>query len=91
MNAFDGRAKVRLVGLPPNVKADPEELELTAKDKTVTFDVTAKDRAPVGTHRSLLCIATVTKDGEPIVHNLARGGALRVDEPAAAKGKPEKK
>jgi hypothetical protein len=78
---FDGKAKVRLVGLPPNVKAEPEELEFTAKDKTVTFNVTAKDRAPVGTHRSLLCVATITRDGEPIVHNLARGGALRVDEP----------
>jgi hypothetical protein len=88
---FDGKAKVRLVGLPPNVKAEPEELEFTAKDKTVTFSVTAKDRAPVGTHRSLLCVATITKDGEPIVHNLARGGALRVDEPAAAKGKPAAK
>jgi hypothetical protein len=78
---FDGKAKVRLVGLPPNVKAEPDELEFTAKDKTVTFNVTAKDRAPVGTHRSLLCVATITRDGEPIVHNLARGGALRVDEP----------
>src|SRR5262249_2969893 len=39
---FDGKAKVRLVGLPPNVKADPDELEFTAKDKTVTFDITAK-------------------------------------------------
>ncbi len=77
---FDGKAKVRLVGLPPNVKAEPEELEFTAKDKTVTFNVTTKDRTPVGTHRSLLCVATITKDGEPIVHNLARGGALRVDE-----------
>ena len=85
---FDGKAKVRLVGLPPNVKAEPDEKEFTAKDKTVTFDVTAKDRAPVGTHRSLLCVATITKNGEPIVHNLARGGTLRVDEPKAANGKP---
>jgi hypothetical protein len=84
---FDGKAKVRLVGLPPNVKAEPDELEFTAKDKTVTFDVTAKERAPVGTHRSLLCVTTITKDGEPIVHNLARGGALRVDEANAGKGK----
>jgi hypothetical protein len=78
---FEGKAKVRLVGLPSNAKAEPEELEFTAKDKTVTFNVTTKDRTPVGTHRSLLCVATITKDGEPIVHNLARGGALRVDEP----------
>jgi hypothetical protein len=78
---FDGKAKVRLVGLPSNAKAEPEELEFTAKDKTVTFNVTTKDRTPVGTHRTLLCVATITKDGEPIVHNLARGGALRVDEP----------
>ena len=40
-------------------------------------------------------MATVTKDGEPVVHNLARGGVLRVDPPpspekvAAAKAKPD--
>jgi hypothetical protein len=88
---FDGKAKVRLVGLPPNVKAEPDEVEFTAKDKAVTFNVTARDRAPVGTHRSLLCIATIIKNGEPVVHNLARGGALRIDDPNAAKGKTEKK
>jgi hypothetical protein len=56
--------------------------------------VTSTDKAPVGQHKSLLCVATVTKDGEPIVHNLARGGVLRVDAPpagdaaAAAKANP---
>jgi hypothetical protein len=89
---FEGKARVKLVGLPPNAKAEPEELEFAATDKTVTFNVTTTEKSPVGTHKSLLCVATVTKDGEPIVHNLARGGALRIDAPpgpeAAAKGKP---
>jgi hypothetical protein len=89
---FDGKAKVKLVGLPANVTAAPDELELAPGEKQLTFNVKTTDKAPVGQHKSLLCVATVTKDGEPIIHNLARGGTLRVDAPpspeqAAAKAK----
>jgi hypothetical protein len=86
---FDGKAKARLVGLPPNVSTSPEELEFSASDKTLTFNVSANDRAPVGLHRSLLCVATITKDGEPLVHNLARGGMLRIDSATANKPNPK--
>lgn len=91
------KAKVKLVGLPANVTATPDEVELSPGDKTVKFNVTTTDKAPVGQHNGLLCVATVTKDGEPIMHNLARGGVLRVDAPpppekaaAQAKGEPPK-
>ena len=40
---------------------------------------------PVGQHGSLFCQVTVMKDGEPILHNLARGGVLRVDPPPPPK------
>jgi hypothetical protein len=79
---FEGKAKVKLVGLPPGVTASPEEVEITSADKTVTFSLTTTDKSPVGQHKSLLCIATVMKNGEPIIHNLARGGVLRIDAPA---------
>ena len=78
---FEGKAKVKLVGLPPNVSASPEEVEISADEKSVTFNLTTNDKSPVGQHKSLLCIATVLRNGEPIVHNLARGGVLRIDAP----------
>jgi hypothetical protein len=78
---FEGKAKVQLVGFPPNVTGAPDVMEVAAGDKAVTFNINTTDKAPVGQHPSLLCIVTVTKDGEPIVHNLARGGVIRVDAP----------
>ncbi|HEV2292360.1 MAG TPA: PPC domain-containing protein [Tepidisphaeraceae bacterium] len=77
---FDGKAKVQLVGLPPNATAP--EMEITSADKTVVFEVKADAKTPVGQHNALFCIVTVTKDGEPIVHNIGQGGVLRVDAPA---------
>lgn len=81
---FDGKAKVQLVGFPPNATGNPDTLEIAAADKSVTFNVNTTDKTPVGQHNSLLCIVTVVKDGEPVVHNLGRGGVLRVDAPPPA-------
>jgi len=47
--------------------------------------VTTASNTPVGQHGSLFCQAVVMKDGEPIIHNLARGGVLRVDAPPQPK------
>ena len=78
---FEGKAKVKLVGLPPNATTAPE-MEITSADKSVVFDVAAAAKTPVGQHNTLFCVVTVTKDGEPIVHNIGQGGVLRVDAPA---------
>jgi hypothetical protein len=84
---FDGPAKVQLVGLPAEAKA--EEKQITAADTQVVFDVTTGPKTPVGQHKAVFCVVTVMKDGEPIVHNVGHGGVLRVDAPppkdAAAK------
>jgi hypothetical protein len=80
---FEGKAKVKLVGLPANATA--EDVEISASDKSVSFDVKAGEKTPVGQHNALMCVVTVTKDGEPIVHNLAQGGVLRIDPPNPAK------
>jgi hypothetical protein len=74
---------VKLVGLPANATA--EDVEISASDKSVSFDVKAGEKTPVGQHNALMCVVTVTKDGEPIVHNLAQGGVLRIDPPNPAK------
>jgi len=39
----------------------------------------------VGQHGTLFCQLTVMQDGEPVIHNIGRGGVLRVDAPPAAK------
>jgi len=78
---FEGKAKVQLVGFPPNVTGAPDTMEIAATDKSMTFTVNTTDKAPVGQHPSLLCIVTVTKDGEPVIHNLGRGGVMRIDAP----------
>ncbi|MGB7159933.1 MAG: pre-peptidase C-terminal domain-containing protein [Tepidisphaeraceae bacterium] len=79
---FDGKANVKLVGLPPNATAP--EMEITSADKSVVFDVKADAKTPVGQHNSLFCVVTVVKEGEPIVHNIGQGGVLRVDAPPPA-------
>ena len=80
---FEGKAKMQLVGLPPNATTLPE-LEITSADKSVVFDVAAAATTPVGQHNTLFCVVTIVKDGEPIVHNIGQGGVLRVDPPPAA-------
>ncbi|HSU67404.1 MAG TPA: hypothetical protein VLJ39_11065, partial [Tepidisphaeraceae bacterium] len=81
---FEGKATVKLLGFPPN-SSTPGDLQITADDKQVVFPVNTTDHTPVGNHGSLFCQVIVTKDGEPIVHNLARGGVLRVDPPPQPK------
>jgi len=80
---FDGKATVKLVGLPPNTTAP--DMQISAEDKQVVFVVTTAPNTSVGQHGSLFCQVTVTKDGEAIVQNLARGGVLRVDAPPEPK------
>jgi hypothetical protein len=79
---FDGKATVQLLGLPPNTSA--VQREIAATDKSVIFDVQTDAKSPVGSHNSLFCVATVTKDGEPIVQSVAGGGVLRIDAPPPA-------
>jgi hypothetical protein len=86
---FEGKAKAHLGGLPANVTAD--DIEIAPTDEKVTFKLKTTDKAPPGQHKSLICQVTVTKDGEPIVHNLGRGGVLRIDAPLSEQKKDPKK
>jgi hypothetical protein len=76
---FEGKAKVELLGLPGNSATDTKEI--IAEDKKIEFPVTTKENTPAAQHKGLFLRVTITKDGEPIVHNIARGGVLRVDSP----------
>jgi hypothetical protein len=80
--AFEGTAKLQLVGLPNKVTAQPLDV---AKDATeAVFHVTVDPTSPEGQHASLFCQTTVVKDGEPMVHTFAGGGTLRIDKPRPA-------
>jgi hypothetical protein len=80
---FEGKADVKLLGLPANATAP--DMQITAADQQLVFNVTTAPNTPVGTHGSLFCQVTVTQNGEPIIHDLARGGVLRVDAPPQPK------
>ena len=93
---FDGPAKLHLGGLPANVTA--KDAQITSKDDKVEFELTTTDKAPVGAHKGLIVQCVVMKDGEEVVHNLGRGGVLRIDIPLSERNqkkddkakKPEK-
>ena len=83
---FQGKAKVQLVGLPPNTST--VEKEITATDASVVFDVQTNEKSPPGQHNTLFCAVTIVKEGEPIVQSIAAGGVLRIDVPAAPVAAP---
>jgi hypothetical protein len=80
---FEGKATVRLHGLPPKCTAPDQEI--SASDTSVVFEVATAADTPAGKHTSLFCEVDVVKEGETIVHYLGGGGTLRIDTPAPPK------
>jgi len=79
---FEGPAKVELLGLPNEVSTSPKEF---TKDSTeIVFPLETTANSPVGLHKTLICRAVVTAEGEPIVHMLG-GGELRIQKPLLPK------
>ncbi|HYE20148.1 MAG TPA: PPC domain-containing protein [Tepidisphaeraceae bacterium] len=85
---WDGKAKIELVGLPSGGEAKAKEI--SADDKKIEFEVTTLKSTPAAVHNGLFLKVTVTQNGEPIQHAVARGGQLRVDAPLGKDGKPIK-
>jgi len=73
---FQGKAKIQLLNLPNKVTSP--EVEITSADQEVQFPVTADKDSPSGQKRDLFCLLTIMQDGEPVVHNIAQGGILRI-------------
>jgi hypothetical protein len=80
---FEGKAKLQLLGLPPNCTAD--EQEFTKDDKEVKFTIKADKSAPAGQHKQLFCQFNLQKDGESMTSTFGQGGILRVDKATVAK------
>ncbi len=81
--AFEGKAKIALMGLPQGITA--EEKEITKDDTEVKFAIKAAPDAAAGQHKQLFCQFTLTEHGEQMVSTFAQGGVLRVDKGTVAK------
>jgi hypothetical protein len=79
---FPGAAKLSLIGLPN--KATSEPVTITNSDTKVVFHLKIDPKTPPGETKELFCQAVITKNGEPIMHNLGTG-RLRVDPPNSVK------
>ncbi len=76
--AFDGKAKVALVGLPQGITA--EEREVTKDDTEVKFPLKATATAQTGQAKTIFASFTLVRDGETMTNTIASGGILRVDK-----------
>ena len=79
---FAGPAMVQLVGLPNEVTTEPAEI--TQDSVELIFKIKTTMNSPEGRHQTLLCVAVVTANGEPITHTLGTG-ELRIDVPLPPK------
>jgi hypothetical protein len=82
VRAFEGKARVTLMGLPP--KAACAVREISAQDKEVVFEVTTESDAPVGQHKGLFCQLELEQPGGALNQRFAFGGVLRIDNPPPA-------
>ncbi len=76
--AFDGAAQIELRGLPPHVSTEPREI--AADVAQVVFPIATTEQSPVGQHKTLVCQAVVTVEGEPVTHVIG-GGELQILRP----------
>lgn len=87
---FEGTVKVELLGLPNEVTAEAQQITKDSTDVVFTLQTTAN--SPAGQHKGLVCRATATVEGEPVVHVLGPG-ELKIFKPLPPKpeAKPEPK
>lgn len=77
--AFEGKATVRLMGLPDKVTAP--EIEITHESKEAIFEVSVDPKCATGSHRALFCTMSFNKHSEIVSQNFAPNGILRIVPP----------
>ena len=89
--AFEGRAEVKLMGLPSGVTAEAKSI--TKDDKEIVFDIITATNAVKGMHRTVFVAMNMKVNGQQITQSFASGGALRIDptRQQLAEVKPEAK
>jgi len=76
---FEGKATVKLVGLPDKVTAP--DVEITKDSKEAVFELNIDPKISTGSHKSLLCSVDIKKGSELIPHTIAQRGVLRIVPP----------
>jgi hypothetical protein len=79
---FDGVAKIELLGLPNEATTEPREI--TKDSAELVFPIKTTANSPAGRHKTVICRAVITANGEPIQHTLGTG-ELRIDTPLPPK------
>lgn len=89
--AFEGRAEVKLMGLPSGVTAEAKSI--TKDDKEIVFDIVTATNAVKGMHRTVFVAMNLKLNGQQVTQSFASGGALRIDpiRQQVAEAKPEAK
>lgn len=85
LKPFEGKATIRLQGLPDKVTAAPKEFAKTNQE--VVFDLIADPKCPLGSHKNLFCSVEIEQSGQAIPHTIASGGILRIVNPKKAETK----
>jgi hypothetical protein len=93
LKPFEGKATIRLVGLPENVSV--ADREITSADQEVVFKLQATEKCSTGSHKNLFCAVDVQQNGQIIPHTIAQGGILRIvppkkENPKIAAAEPKK-
>lgn len=88
---FEGRAEVKLMGLPAGATAAPKSI--TKDDKEIVFEVNTATNAVKGMHRSLFVAMNLNLKGQDVTQTFASSGALRIDpvRQQLAEARPEPK
>jgi hypothetical protein len=79
---FEGKAKVRILGLP--AKVTTQEVELTKDSKEIAFPILADKTSPAGKHGGIFAQVIIDRGGELITGNTG-GTELRIDLPLPPK------
>ncbi len=79
---FPGNAKLEMLGLPAEVTAGTAEI--TKDSDQVSFQLKTSAKSPAGRHKSLMCRAIVTLNGEQVPQTLGPA-ELRIDAPLPPK------
>ncbi|MFG0255820.1 MAG: serine protease [Rhodopirellula sp. JB053] len=77
-NAFDGEARVRLLGLPKGVNVIDPMPTLNNQSKEVRFEIEATEEALLGAATGLACEVILEAEGQEIVQRTGNG-VLRID------------
>ncbi|MCM8542421.1 MAG: pre-peptidase C-terminal domain-containing protein [Lentisphaeraceae bacterium] len=89
LNAFEGKATAKLMGLTNGLTA--KELTIDKNSKSLSFDLTVGDKTRKGTHKNLFVSFDIPFNGKTLPQNLYTGGEIRIDPPLQNKPKVAKK